>query len=437
MEKNLIDEMETKIHQYIERGYFDKKKIVIFGYSHIAEQMIALLSNVNKLVWCIVDNDSRKRGEILQGIEVKSPDTVLIPFDGNLVILIASALHYDEMAEQLRRLGYIREKNVLDVISHNHIQYSSMETELFAKSVRSVQRGKEIFDTIVENHNTPLFIHPTSSIGDTYLGQLLLQEYVKEHKLDWWVNVALDTNGNRGIISMFNSKLNFFLEKEEIDCLMQFSSFINMNDGRIKILSNYLPYSAQYGNITNYHNINLLDNFKYGTFCLPTNVIPKHPTKLYHSKEIDEYVEKMFIEHDLIEGRTVMLFPSAKTVSGLRESFWNKLCNYLIGKGYMVCVNKVDLCVEIKNAKLIDCKLEAIREFVEKAGGFVALRSGMCDVISGTIAKKIILYPNRIRGYGTLFQYFSVNQMGLCQDATEFVFEDNEDELLNNIQGVI
>ena len=62
-------------------------------------------------------------------------------------------------------------------------------------------------------------------------------------------------------------------------------------------------------------------------------------------------------------------------------------------------------------------------QFVEKAGIFIGVRSGFCDVISASKAKKIILYDAENRFYNSsAFEYFSLNHMGLCRDAIEIEY---------------
>lgn len=58
---------------------------------------------------------------------------------------------------------------------------------------------------------------------------------------------------------------------------------------------------------------------------------------------------------------------------------------------------------------------------MEAAGNFIGLRSGLCDVISQSHAKKIILYPDRIYQEGKYISFYSLKNMGLCMDAEEKV----------------
>ena len=70
--------------------------------------------------------------------------------------------------------------------------------------------------------------------------------------------------------------------------------------------------------------------------------------------------------------------------------------------------------------------LDIAPQIIEEAGVFVGVRSGFCDVISGTKAKKVILYDKSNRFYmGSAFEYFSLRGMKLCDDAVEIEYEHN------------
>ena len=51
--------------------------------------------------------------------------------------------------------------------------------------------------------------------------------------------------------------------------------------------------------------------------------------------------------------------------------------------------------------------LEIANSVVEYAGYFIGLRSGLCDVISNSKSKKIIIYPKAKIGETRLIDYYS------------------------------
>ena len=71
--------------------------------------------------------------------------------------------------------------------------------------------------------------------------------------------------------------------------------------------------------------------------------------------------------------------------------------------------------------------LDIAPHFIERAGCFIGVRSGFCDVISGSHAKKIVLYDKGNRFYmGSAYEYFNLDSMELCCDAVELEFDHND-----------
>ena len=77
--------------------------------------------------------------------------------------------------------------------------------------------------------------------------------------------------------------------------------------------------------------------------------------------------------------------------------------------------------------------------FIIRAGIFIWVRSGLCDVASGADAKKIILYDAGDRFYNSsAFEYFSLNHMGLCSDAIEIEYQYcGRGEIVSKVIGLL
>lgn len=440
MEETLVKQMELNISTLVEENVFEGKRTYIFGYTNIAEQMIDSLKKYNINVYGIIDNDKRKCGNKLKDVAVYNPRDVLIPVNNDFLIIIASAIHYDEILSQLIELGY--KENVCKIIGSNYVQTRyELTVQEFETAIESVCRGRDIYKKIVDDvENSYMFIHPTKSIGNVYVGELFLTEYVKKKNISNYYVVTLDTGGAIVIPRLFGEKKIVSICKNDMDDLVRYSSFVDMNEGRIKIFNNnYIPHTVLRTNIMNFKNINFSDTFYYGVLGLDGEVKLKHPTYTYHNPKNEKLVDDLFDKFDLIKEKTVVFFPDAKTVGELSETFWKKLIIQIKEAGYDVCVNTDREEIYCDIAKVINCNLLYIREFVEKAGAIVSLRSGICDLLSMVECKKIFLYPDRIRGYGSLFNYFSTVKMGLCDDAYEIVFKEDEDgdALIGKITGLI
>ena len=171
--------------------------------------------------------------------------------------------------------------------------------------------------------------------------------------------------------------------------------------------------------------------FRKFVFGLPDEVKPEHPLL----PNVDSKLDAIFQEKHLQPGNTVVLSPFSNTLADLSNEFWVGLAKGLLKEGFTVCTNsggKGEPAVE--GTEAVFCSLEIAPQFVEKAGYFVGVRSGFCDIISGTKAKKIILYDARNRFFNTsAYEYFNLKTMELCEDAIEIQFEMADEKLQDQV----
>ncbi len=141
-------------------------------------------------------------------------------------------------------------------------------------------------------------------------------------------------------------------------------------------------------------------------------------------------VETLLTENGLIPGKTVLLAPYAGKgeMCGIPMEFYAELARQLKEKGYTVCTNSVDPQREppTPGTQPLRIPYRLMRPFCQLAGYFLGLRSGLCDIISQAQCRKVILYaPNmRTDGICSFKEFFSLTNMGLCEDAVEVEAKD-------------
>lgn len=129
----------------------------------------------------------------------------------------------------------------------------------------------------------------------------------------------------------------------------------------------------------------------------------------------------------LQKGISVLLSPYANTVTDVSATFWEHIAQECKKRGYQVFTNSIGESEPvIAGTEGIFIPFSEIIDFVEAAGCFIGVRSGLCDIISSAKAKKIILYPEgKLFRACSTYDYFSLNQMGLCEDAVELEYGDD------------
>lgn len=136
-----------------------------------------------------------------------------------------------------------------------------------------------------------------------------------------------------------------------------------------------------------YMNYTLMHSYR-ALFELPYTAKP-NAQRIKCQNNVDEYFKK----YGLLKEKTVILAPNAQSFSLIQRDFWELLAKKLYTKGFSVCTNVASKDEEVIPGTIpVFIKLNDIQEFAEEAGYFIALRSGLCDILCNCSCKKIVLY---------------------------------------------
>ena len=129
-------------------------------------------------------------------------------------------------------------------------------------------------------------------------------------------------------------------------------------------------------------------------------------------------------------GRTVLLSPYANAFhSSLGETeFWGLLAQRLQERGYDVATNCAADELPIAGTIPFCVPYGELLTFLQYAGGFVGIRSGLCDIAGSTEqCSMVILYE---RNVGISMDMWSLKKMGLQRTAVELLYEGDVDGLI-------
>ena len=439
MEHALLMEMHKNIDRFISEGKLKDKFIVIFGSNEPAERIMDFLAERGIKVNGLIDNNVKKDGSELNGVEVTLPAKLLEKKIEDAVILIASK-YYPEMVVQLNGMGYEEDVHILKAVEYSSFSAPSLDLNEFDKRAGIVKKGQIVFDKLMAQYPEceKIFVCPLIVLGDAYVGMSCMREYMLKNGIKNYALVVVNRACSK-VASLFGFDSSLFtVSREEMETFIQFSVYSHMADGKILILNHRHPYTCRIGEIGNYKNVNFMDHFRYTILGLPEGSRPEIPSATRDSLESKEYVKRLFDENGLIYGKTVILFPYAKTAAKMSDEFWEQLTEKLSKKGFIVCTNSGgDGEPAIKGTKELFFDIRYALETIEAAGTVIGLRSGLCDVISTAKAKKIILYPDRFYGPSGFYDFFSLNKMELCDDAIELVMDNGEEDLVERILNQI
>lgn len=411
----------------------ENKEIYLFGCTPYAKFIKESLY-VNRLhLSGIIDNSVSKVNEgICVGVKVVAPDYLRGLCNKEIVVVIASKYYY-EMRKQLEEYGY-SEKNIFTIYVNESLKHKGDSYAECEKAINVISNGYEIYKKIIELNPAvkKIFVCPYPGTGDIYMACLYLPLYVEKENIDDYVVVVIGEKCKK-VCELFSLKEVISLDKYDVDCLIDAWQFLGSDEMLIKPLLYWGWRCKRYLYADDYPQISFNEMFLYDVFDLRDVNI-----KLPNISGMGKSIDKIFSDYNLIRGRTILLAPYAGSfVSEVNVEIWKRITDILVNKGYTVCTNcfgKDELPVD--GTKGLALSYGDCINFLNYAGGFIGIRSGLCDIISSSSAKQLIIYECGINA--AKYEYFSLNKMGLggVDKTFEIKYGDNEQDLYGAVDRI-
>ena len=268
---------------------------------------------------------------------------------------------------------------------------------------------------------------PYSGTGDVYVAAMILKEYAKRNGIEQYF-VPVIGKSNVKICSLFGIEAVPF-SKSEMRDLVKFLSFAGITESETFILHHDHP-SIPTGFMDRMRNVKGIDFFS----MYLSGVFRSNDRTMAAAPQFDrraEVIDKLFTDHGLIKGKTILLAPYTYTLPKMNPAFWEQLAEELRKKGYTLCTNCSSKEEKpIRGTVPLFVPYSQIVPFLEEAGGVIAIRSGLCEVLSSARCRKVILYLDGFHWNGRDSRdYFSLNRMGLCSDAEEYSYQNRVEQM--------
>lgn len=404
--KKLDKIVERALSPLINEGRISlKDRIAFFGVTKMAQSARGQLKGYR--VAAYLDNDPRKWGGTVDGIPVLNPNEIQNRKEENadLKILICSR-RYQEIIAQLMELGYKRGQQIF-VLYSERLGTDLSETSEYYILENRILEGKRIYEEIRRSWPEEcILVRPYTGTGDIYLlgGYIghIMQRLGKEK-----VILVVPRNSEKKVAELcgLNAlvcpaeeawKLLAFARMAGFDRLNIFSDNCNIDQERIV-------------GIEGYKNIDMHTLFQKMVF--------ERDTKITHFYFYQENADLLFESHGLKKGRTVLLAPYAGTYKLFSMEQWERLAVLLMEKGFSVCTNVAGTeSTAVEGTAAISIPYNKVTDFVNKAGFFIGIRSGLCDIVSASSAVMIVLYPLNLVEEGFYYRFFSLEKMELRKE---------------------
>lgn len=384
MEKNLYDEMIENVNDIDACVHLGSRRIFLFGHCNVSLELLDMLASRGFETTAILDNSVEKQRLEYKRVKVVSPNMILELAGNNpereSIVLIASRF-YASMQKQLRELGY--NGPIRKLIDYNtYADYSLSEETIKRMSARE-KHGEDLIAELHQKHGSIFKVFcPFNALGDIYIMMSYWNSFARMRGID---NPVFCVSGRvlSDIIHMFGNYPVEVYEQKELDAMIQATIYTQDKDSYIAHQDR--PYVINLHRALYIKKIPLEKIYCCGVFGLPADTVldsPQYGRNEY--KDLDR----------IVEGKSVVLSPYAKSVPTIDPAIWTDAVKYYTGNGYKCFTNVVRDEVPLPDTEALDVPLSEMISVLEKAGTFVGIRSGLCDVVRTANCKKIALYPD-------------------------------------------
>lgn len=260
------------------------------------------------------------------------------------------------------------------------------------ESIYQIYRGMEVIKNIRKTCGEDTHILFTrGATGDTYIQLLLLHNYVREKKITSYVLLG-DPVGMEGLLPMFPEEKYIRISGYRAECIEK--TYMLLGAGFLNLTIMFPWTYSLYANrcrIRMLERFNFMDTYKWYVFGLNTSIHYNYPV----IKKMDETLRRKFESQGVVDRKTIIIAPEANSVTELSVPFWNEIFQIWRDNGYQVLVNTKQR--KKYAADTIFPLYEEMIPLLEYAGYFVGIRSGLCDIISRSKCRKIVIYPQKAK----------------------------------------
>jgi len=411
-----------KIERYEKAFGYEHKFVIIFGCTLYANDIISALRKIGKEPDAFIDNDKQKEGSLCSGIRVYNPNYIKELSGYELLVIIASPTYAREMEGQMKVMG-LKDDEIFIIPVVNPELNLEISDNIVKERISRVRRGIERYENIRAVYTTDImFLFPYPGTGDIYLACGFLDTYIKKNKIEKYV-LLLSKNNCKKVAELFGYSNIIVISNNDLKDILLAWQFIGTEKIQIKpALFWGWETKHYYRDYRKHKEMSFADYFKYDVFGLNDNDRFNHPKRKMINNDVGE---KLFQEKKLKKGKTVIIAPYAGSfISAITMDEWKNVVKILKRKGYVVCTNCYGSELPIPGTSAIQFSYEEALDVLDYAGGFISVRSGLCDVVSNSKCNFLVIYESSY--LASDYEYFSIKKMGLNNNVNEIEYETGD-----------
>lgn len=285
--------------------------------------------------------------------------------------------------------------------------------------------------------HTKIFRTAWHGTGDYYICGMYLRAYLKQQGISDYVFLVKDTGSERKVTELFNVYQGHVVPVPSVDALSRFSEFMRQEEPLCRSFekSDHLSFIGE--QLKGYRGLSLMDFYLwygFGFQNIPARANPQFSQDL-------ERIRDGMEEKGLSRGKTILLSPYSTCSKEYLppKEVWEEIAKYLKRQGYVVVTNCFGKEIPVKGTASVSIAYPDLVPFLNEAGGFIGVRSGLCDILSQSTCKKIIIYPEQSDFWpsGAAKEFVGLQTMGLEQLSDEVIYYSNTKKFNKSIIQLI
>lgn len=372
-------EMISNLERLNSEGKLDECYIYLFGHCNATEVLTDWLLEHGFHVIAILDNNKNKQGGAYKNIPIVPPQVVLKHnIESTLICIVSRACAV--MEKQLYDMLY--KGKIERLVDYNSFSEYCLSRKTIEKKIERLNCGIKVLEGIRKQYEGQFYIIcPYPALGDVYYTMAYLPKFLKERGIeDYSIIVASDSCA--AVAKMFAALRVEVLCQKDMDVLVQAALYTR--EKKIFIAHHDRLYTNLTIKALDLKLVSFEDLYRYGIFGLEKDVIREKPIVLKRYDNLEK----------IRKGKAVILSPNAKSVIEIPVAVWNKVIDYYKIREYQIYTNIVGEEKPLPGTLPLIATLSEMQSIIEWAGTFIGIRSGLCDVITTAVCRKIVLFPN-------------------------------------------
>lgn len=430
MNQELLNRLKENMDKLEAAGIFKEAGLFLFGMNTPADRVIQYLEARGYAPAGILDNNRKNQGKTLLGVPVYAPDILHQPMSKVPRILICSK-YYPEMKAQLEAMGWREGEHIFKLLELNPAAIVSTAQERFEEEAGRLRKQLAVCQELLGEYepDTEFLLCPVRANGDVYLCAALMEQVCAAKGWSRAVPVVVGGTGKK-IGAMFGIPTVRAVSQEEMEALVGVVRMLGSRQTRMTVVHPETFHYTIFPRMECLKGLNFTDFIACGALGLAAGSTPQSPR---NTKEPG--LQECSLQKHRLGKKDVLLAPYANSLPCFPKEFWSALAEELKRKGYRVCTNSGgDMEPPVEGTEPIFLPFAELLDEVGNSGGFIGIRNGLCEIISSAACPKVILYPEKGMGLGTVMDFYGLGGMRLCRDAAELVYrEGTEAQVIEQI----